>query len=188
MKDLPAYIDGIKQTYTWVETPATDYTIESVELANATENGYTTATNGYATFTNKYAPGKFCLEVLKVWDDQGNKFNTREDIKVELWRRDKATTDTAAGSVTKVTGFITEVSGTAKDDITLNDDNNWSAMVLGVDKFVGGKEQEYFWKEVTALDGYTLTNAASEVEEIEGVKYIKAKLLHYCDQEMVREW
>ena len=38
----------------------------------------------------------------------------------------------------------------------LTKDNNWTVMAFGVDKYVDGVEQEYFWKETNTPSGYQL--------------------------------
>ena len=174
VKGLPKYENGDEIVYSWVETLAqTDlnngYTMSGLETTEDADGNATTH------ITNSYTPGKFCLTVLKVWDDQSNKYNLRptDSITVQLWRRDKAIAATGttaaveAGALSLVTGYLTSVGGTAvgnDGNVTLTAPN-WSAMALAVDKYVSGKEQEYFWKEVSVPTGYTLdTTGALTIE------------------------
>ena len=113
------------------------------------------------TITNTYDEQKFCLTVLKVWNDQCNKFNTRPDtITVQLYKK------VGDGAITGPIAVATEVSlnsdGTdytrldASTDVVLKKDNNWTAVILGVDKYEDGKLVQYYWKEKTVPAGYTL--------------------------------
>ncbi len=170
VSELPEYVNGVKQTYTWQEdqTGLVDvgYTIKDI-----TKDGNTT------TITNTYNPTKYCLTVLKVWDDQNNKYNSRpaDGITVELYKRTKADSTNEAGTLSKVTGFKTDVNGDNVNQIILKADNNWTAMVLGVDKYEDGKELEYFWKETSVPDGYTLdTTGAVEITTTDGESSVTA--------------
>ncbi|MBR2663518.1 MAG: Cna B-type domain-containing protein, partial [Clostridia bacterium] len=179
--NLPAYVNGVEQTYTWIEDQAAlvalGYTIKSIVLADedatytdSTVDPAVTYTGDKATITNTYTPGKFCLTVLKVWDDQGNKYNKRPDsIKVQLYKQIGSAAPVQVTDIKIDAGTAANANApTAANNwtITLNDGNNWSAMVLGVDKFEDGQEVKYFWKEVTDLTntGYTqVTTGATKI-------------------------
>ena len=74
VRGLPKYVDGVLQTYSWIEKigEGSDYAMTAIE---------TTMTDGIAvtTITNTYDTDRFCLEVLKVWDDDNNSAGFRPD-------------------------------------------------------------------------------------------------------------
>jgi hypothetical protein len=141
-EDLPKYKDGKEIVYTWIED-TTDlasygYNMTAIEKA---EDGLTT------TITNTYQPDKYCLTILKVWEDGNDQDGLRpESITVTLLANGKP----ALGEDGKVLSF------------ELNAENTWAAMAAGVPKQADGKDIEYTWEEDAEglPEGYELTNTA----------------------------
>ena len=130
---LPLYdINGAKQTYTWLEDVAVEgYTISKV-----------TVTENSTTITNKYDPERFCLTVLKVWDDGDNRDNKRPvSVTLHLLANGEAAYAYDDGVLKKV------------PDVVLNESNNWTGMVMGLPIYKDGKEIVYTWTE-EAVTGY----------------------------------
>ena len=71
------------------------------------------------------------LAVIKIWDDSDN---------VEGFRPNNLTVTLSNG-----------------DEVVLNSDNEWTATIEGLQKYVDGKEVEYTWVEED-VEGYELTN------------------------------
>ena len=139
VENLPKYVDGVEQTYTWLEEIPDGYTISDY---NADETG--------ATITNTYDTERFCLAILKVWDDGNDQDGLRKAITVKLGKPDAET------------GY--QVVNT----YTLDESNGWSAMELGLPIYENGKEIEYTWAE-KALEGYTIDGATEQT--IDGDEY-----------------
>ena len=92
--------------------------------------GYTTVINGY-TITNAHTPELTEATVVKVWDDATNQDGKRPaELKVTL------------------------SNGT---EVTLNEQNSWTAKVENLPKYANGTEIVYTWTEA-AVEGYQLTN------------------------------
>ncbi|MCF0114520.1 MAG: Cna B-type domain-containing protein, partial [Erysipelotrichaceae bacterium] len=105
---------------------------EGYVLTNTEEKGIVT------TITNSYVPGETAATVLKVWADKNNQDAKRPtELKVDLL-----------------------ADGVKKETVTLNDANNWTATVTGLDEKAAGKVITYTWAEdETGLpEGYTLTS------------------------------
>ncbi len=106
--------------------------VEGYELTgNTTEEELTTLTNTYDIETTSST-------VNKVWDDDDDNDGKRpETITVKLTADDPSFED-----VTK----------------TLSEDNEWTATVTGLPKYMNNGENEvtYTWSEVSVPDGYTL--------------------------------
>ena len=95
--------------------------------------GYTAASavsGTTTTITNTHEPGTVDLTVTKVWDDADNQDGLRPD------------------SVT-----VTLSDGT---QLTLSEDNAWTATVTGLPVYEGGQMIEYTWAE-EPVPGYTLS-------------------------------
>ncbi|MBR3096914.1 MAG: Cna B-type domain-containing protein, partial [Bacteroidales bacterium] len=140
---LPRYVNGVEQIYTWIE-----------DLALLDETGYsigdyavTVNADGEPTFTitNTYDSKRFCLAVIKVWEDQGNLEGFRPtEITAELYKK---------VTITEAPGYRYEP---ALDDtgepisFRLNAGNGWAAMALGVPIYENGERINYYWKETCA--------------------------------------
>ena len=82
------------------------------------------------TLTNSYTPEKVSATIKKVWDDAENQDGKRpESLNVTL------------------------SNGT---EVTLNESNNWTAMVEDLPKYDDGQVIEYTWTEGTLPEGYVL--------------------------------
>ena len=146
VSELPAYIDGVKQTYTWIEDleslSKVGYTISAIEL---TDEGRT------VTVTNTYDTERFCLAVVKVWNDDNNSAGFRPaSINAGLYKK------TASGYVAVRDGDGKEIS------FTLSDANSWTALATGLAIRENGEAIKYFWKE-TSTDG-NIDKYASETD------------------------
>ena len=83
VKNLPLYMEGELQTYSWIETigEGSEYTMTNIEIEAETDGSSIT------TITNTYETDRYCLEVLKVWDDDNDSAGFRpEDLKVTLMK------------------------------------------------------------------------------------------------------
>ena len=106
-------------------------------------NDYTTTINGY-NITNKYTPGKINLKVNKVWDDQENQDKIRPtSVQVQLY---------------KTTNETKEKVG---EEITLNEENNWTYTWSELDEKYNGKTIIYSIKEKT-VENYTTTYSSQD--------------------------
>ncbi len=93
------------------------------------------------TLTNSYTPEVTEATVLKIWDDAINQDGIRpESLKVTL------------------------SNGT---EVTLSEENGWTATVKDLPKYAGGKEIVYTWTEGTMPEGYELSNTS-----VDGTKTI----------------
>ena len=88
------------------------------------------------TLTNSYKPEETEATVKKVWDDADNQDGKRPE------------------SLT-----VTLSNGT---EVTLNEDNGWTATVDKLPKYADGKEIEYTWTEGDLPEGYELTDTSTE--------------------------
>ncbi len=100
--------------------------------------GYTlsdTSVNGtITTLTNSYAPEETEATVKKVWDDAENQDGKRPE-----------------------TLTVTLSDGT---EVTLSEENEWTATVTGLPKYAGGEEIVYTWTEGDMPEGYELTDSS----------------------------
>ncbi len=104
------------------------YTWTEVSVEGYSSSASTTGT--LTTLTNSYTPELTEATVIKVWDDAGNQDGKRPDeLKVTL------------------------SNGT---EVTLNEQNNWTAKVKNLPKYANGTEIAYTWTEEN-VDGYQLT-------------------------------
>ena len=106
--------------------------------------------NVSATFTNTLTTTQY--QVTKIWDDDGNRDNTRKSIKVSLLR-DGTVIDTKT---------LTAASNKTEDS------NKWSYTWKNLPLYQddGVTESVYTVKEETSLNGYTTTIRYSESEDI----------------------
>ena len=135
---LPAYANGVKITYTWVE----DETglPEGYTLTDTTVNGIIT------TFTNSYDTEETKATVRKVWDDDNDRDGIRpKKLIVTLMARLK----------NEATGEITEPEKIK--DVELNAGNNWTATVEDLPAKKEGAEIGYYWVENDVPKGYEVT-------------------------------
>ena len=102
--------------------------------------GYTITNTGVegtvTTQTNSYTPETISLTIRKVWDDDNDRDGKRPE------------------SLT-----VTLSDGT---EVTLNEDNNWTATVTNLPKYASGEEIVYTWTEGELPEGYTLTDTSVE--------------------------
>ncbi len=112
---------------------AIEYDVEEASVA-----GYTTVMgaleNGAISITNTQDTTE--ATVKKVWDDSDNQDGKRPE------------------SLT-----VTLSDGT---EVTLNEDNEWTATITGLPKYADGEEIEYTWTESGLPEGYTLTDTYKE--------------------------
>ena len=100
--NLPAYVDGVAQTYSWLEEideiTSNYYTITAYDVSGTT-----------TTITNTYDEQRMCLAVVKVWDDNNDQDRLRpSSITVTL-------------EATNVTNFT-------PIDFVLTEDDGWMAL------------------------------------------------------------
>ena len=131
VENLPKYNDGVEQTYTWLEDIPTGYTISAFNVD----------TSGNATITNTYDAERFCLAVLKVWDDNNDAAGKRPSKII-------ATLHATVDGETIDVKTLKKVDGTAFEaEYNLDESNNWSTMVMGLPKYLEEKEIVYSWTE-----------------------------------------
>ena len=103
--------------------------------------------------TNINLPARYCVAVTKVWEDDNNRDGLQpKSIEVSLL---------ADGTAYKADGQEVKV--------TLNKDNNWTAMVRGVPRYKDGKAIVYTWSEVLNEDisgNYKVTVTPLDEEQI----------------------
>ena len=163
ISNLPAYENGDKIVYSWIEK--TDLLPEGYSM---TDLETTVAEDGSVTtkITNSYQTERICLTVLKVWDDANDQDGLRREVTVDLMKKVAKTDETGAAVLDKEENPTYEYVAVtdAKDakgtpiqttGIKLNADNNWTYLVKGLPKSEGGVDIEYAWFE-TAIDGYNL--------------------------------
>ena len=125
---LPKYKDGDEIVYSWIEELAVaGYSMSELNTVEGASGDVTT------TIKNTYNPEKFCLTILKVWDDANDQDKLRpESITVKLFNGTVDTTD-----LTK--NFV--------QDVTLKAEDNWTAIVTGLPVHAGGEKLTYYWYE-----------------------------------------
>jgi len=127
--NLPKNASGTAITYTASETK-TDVITGTDGPGTYTFAVSGSAANGF-TVTNTHTPEKTEATVKKVWDDADDQDGIRPDsLKVKL------------------------SNGT---EVTLNDENKWTATVTDLPKYSNGSLVSYTWTEDTLPEGYTLT-------------------------------
>ena len=139
VNNLPQYVKGIYQTYSWIETigSGSEYTMTNIEI---TADG--------TTITNTYETDRYCLEVLKVWNDDNDSAGFRpDDITVTLMKM------VDGEPVAFGENELLDAEGKPmQTEYTLNEKNHWTAMATGLPK----GEFEYVWVEdETKLGKYT---------------------------------
>ena len=143
VSNLDEYADGKKIAYIWSEKnlPA-GYTLKTTSTKEGTaEQGVIT------TLTNAHTPEKVRVTVKKVWDDENNQDGQRPaELKVDLMNGE-----------------------TLVQTVTLNENNDWTATVSDLDKYVNGQQIGYTWVEKDLPEGYSLSKipetSAGTVEE-----------------------
>ena len=107
---------------------------ENLETDEYYPNG--TAVNGYSTIlTNTHDTEYTSATVRKIWDDADNQDGIRpESLTVTL---------------------------SDGQSVTLNEENQWTATITGLEKYAGGREINYTWTEET-VEGYTLTKTEKD--------------------------
>ena len=104
----------------------------------ALSEGYTLTSNNkvgtITTLTNSYTPEVTEATVKKIWDDAENQDGKRP---------------------TSLT--VTLSNGT---EVTLNEDNEWTATVENLPKYAAGEEIVYTWTEGDLPEGYELTDSS----------------------------
>ena len=150
--NLPKYDAGVELTYSWVEVIPEGYTISEYEVK----------TTGETTITNTYDSERFCLTVLKVWDDANDQDGLRpEKLTVGLFKVDKdALTPKAAGETTDDLVLVRDENGKAYV-FELSAENNWSALAMGLPIYENGEPIEYYWVEELG-DVYELEDGTYE--------------------------
>lgn len=132
-------VDELKHTFTGL--PKYDEQMNEIQYT-VSENDvpmYTPAVeeqdDGRFTITNTHVPELTSMSVIKVWDDENNKYGVRpSSIKVQL----------------KANG------NDIGDTITLNDSNKWAYTWTDLQKSSEGKEIVYTVEEVGASEEYTV--------------------------------
>ena len=122
------------------------YTVEEVKTdvitGEDTETTYAIAITGSVadgfTVTNTHTPVPTSVSVKKVWEDADNQDGIRPD---------------------KIIVILS--NGT---EVTLSEENEWTATVEDLPKYADGEEIEYTWTEKDLPEGYELTNT-----EVEGL-------------------
>ena len=143
VSNLDEYAGGKKIDYIWSEKnlPA-GYTLKTTSTKEGTaEQGVIT------TLTNAHTPEKVRVTVKKVWDDENNQDGKRPaELKVDLMNGE-----------------------TLVQTVTLNENNDWTATVSDLDKYVNGQQIGYTWVEKDLPEGYSLSKipetSAGTVEE-----------------------
>ena len=157
--NLPVYEAGVYQSYSWIEdTKAlpSGYSMSGLTTEKQKDGGVKT------TITNSYDTERFCLTILKVWDDGDNRDNLRpEELQVTLLRKTASGYDYV---------LLTDADGvTAPAVYYLNEENHWTGMAMGVPILVNGEVAQYYWSEHPDYIGtaYTVEDAIYD-EEIPG--------------------
>ncbi|MDO4803260.1 MAG: Cna B-type domain-containing protein [Lachnospiraceae bacterium] len=130
--DLDAKENGQAIAYSWREDEAA--LPEGYSLTNiATEGSVTTITNSYKAETVSKA-------IQKIWDDKGNRDNTRPvSLQVNLLK-----------------------DGKTYETVVLSEENNWYKAFSNLPKYENGTEINYSWQEGTMPGGYSLSNTQEE--------------------------
>ena len=126
---------------------------------------YETTVDGY-TITNSRKVERIDVTVTKVWDDADNQDGKRPE------------------SLT-----VTLSDGT---EVTLTEENNWTATVEGLLKYENGEEIEYTWEEETvegyeltevSVDGYTTTLTNTHEVELISIDVTKVWVDEDCEDD-----
>ena len=137
----PTVVDNGDNTYTITYTGLPRFMNDEEVTYTVTESkidGYTTEgspAEDHGTITNTHEPEVTEATVRKVWDDADDQDGKRPaELKVTL----------SNGA-----------------EVTLNEDNGWTAKVENLPKYASGEEIEYTWTEADIAE-YTLTGSAKE--------------------------
>ena len=127
---------GDEIVYSFMEEAVDGYTISKFEI-----------TGNVTKIENRYAPDRFCLAVLKVWDDQ----NDQDKLRPE-----KVTVQLMAGGIP-----ARYIDGTAVEALELSAETHWTGMIMGLPIKQDGKAIDYSWEEVDGPALYTSSSAVS---------------------------
>ena len=133
VNDLPMYADGKLITYTWTEGAMPEgYSFKGSTIENGTDENGISGT--ITTITNSYSTKETSATIRKVWDDSNDQDGLRPKALV-----------------------VTLSNGT---EVTLDEENDWTATINGLPKFANGTEIQYSWTEGTLPEGYELTGTS----------------------------
>ncbi|MBR7077990.1 MAG: Cna B-type domain-containing protein, partial [Clostridia bacterium] len=126
VKNLPKFANGVEINYTWAEKNVPDgYTLDG------------TVKDGTVTsIVNIHTTELIDVTVIKIWDDENDKYKKRP-----------------------VSLVVKLSNGT---EVTLTAENNWTATVKGLPKYENGKEISYTWTEENVPAGYKLVSIVTE--------------------------
>ena len=128
-ENVPKYENGKEINYSVSEDPVTDYT--------ASYDGF--------NITNKYTPGVVSVSVKKQWDDNNNQDGKRpKSVSVNVYYEKTVANEDAAGAEGS------SVNKVSVGTLTLNDANNWTGKLDGLDA-----NKIYYVEEESVPDGYT---------------------------------
>ena len=133
VNDLPMYADGKLITYTWTEGAMPEgYSLTESKVENGTDEKGISGT--ITTITNSYSTEETSATIRKVWNDANDQDGLRPESLV-----------------------VTLSNGT---EVTLNEENYWTATIDKLPKYADGVEIEYTWTEGELPEGYTLTDTS----------------------------
>ncbi len=144
LKNLPVYIAGARQSYTWLESDtAIDRDGNEKSLGDDLYYSVTeySISGNTTTITNRYDTQLTSLSLVKVWDDADNRNGVRP----------------ASVQVT-----LRAVNADYSQQFTLDSDNNWMVLATDLPRILDGKVLQYEWVESPLPDGYILTDADGE--------------------------
>ena len=170
MNDGSTQIEPLKTTRTVVRHGLNLSQLEKAKKLDGSETSSSTSPSEAIVFINRYI-GKYCVAVTKEWLDSDNRDGVRPDgIIVELQKYDTSLNTPAWVTVEKIapkpqykytyeTEYDEETNQNANVETTdyvnyviLNEANNWTHMVKGVDKFdENGRIIQYRWVEKALL-------------------------------------
>ena len=140
LENLPAYVAGVRQTYTWLESDAaTDRDGHEKSLAKDLYYSVTdySVSGETTTIINRYDTQLTSLTLLKVWDDSDDRNGVRpESVQVTL----------------------RAVNGNYEKQFTLDSKNNWTVVATDLPRILNGQELAYEWAEDPVPAGYILTD------------------------------
>ena len=135
VEHLPKYEDGDEIVYGFIEEAVDNYSMSGLVI-----NGTLT------TITNSYTPDRFCLSVLKVWDDANDQDGLRPDtIEVELLANGNR---------------AVKADGEEVANLILDEANHWTGLVTGLPIYSDGEAIVYEWVELSVPEGYEVTYEA----------------------------
>jgi len=134
---LDKYAAGEEIEYTWKEEAAD--VPEGYEVSYGSEDATSAPSGG--TVTNTHEPEETTASVTKAWDDADDQDGIRPTSIVLTLLADGEETETT---------------------VTLNENNEWSATVTGLDKYAAGEEIEYTWVEKSVPTGYEVSYGSED--------------------------